>query len=155
MAPYRQTADRDRLLSIAPWPAYNEAARLQGVAVPTAKGWKRSPAFAEMLDAERNQALEECLRELNAGLAALGQKALDVLMQGMDCSDPRVQSQNARWVLEQLRGKATPRHEEEIDDTGDSVAQIRELMRTPITVHYADPSGPDGWQPQDMRALRQ
>ena len=59
----------------------------------------------------------------------------------MDGPDPRVQSQNARWVLEQLRGKATTRHEEKIDDTGDSVAQMRELLRTPITVHYGDPSG--------------
>lgn len=136
-----------------PWPAYNEAARLQGVAVQTAKGWKRSPAFAEMLEAERKQGLELYLRELDASLAGLGQKAIDVLMQGMDGPDPRVQSQNARWVLEQLRGKATPRHEEEADDTGDRVAQMRELLRTPIAVNYPDPSGPDGWQPQDMHAL--
>lgn len=128
-----------------PWPAYNEAARLQGVAIQTVKGWKRSPAFAEMLDAERNQALELHRRELDASLASLGQKALDVLMQGMDCADPRVQSQNARWILEQLRGKATPRHEKEADDSGDSVQQMRELLRMPIIVHYADSLGPDGW----------
>ncbi len=137
-----------------PWPAYNEAARLQGVAVQTAKGWKRSPAFTEMLDAERNQALGLHLRELDAGLAGLGQKAIDVLLQGMDGPDPRIQSQNARWVLEQLRGKATPRHEEEIDDSGDSVAQMQELLRTPIEVHYRPPEDWDGWQPQDMQSPR-
>jgi len=91
--------------------------------------------------------------ELDAGLAGLGKTALEVLRQGMNGPDPRIQSQNARWVLEQLRGKATPRREEEADDTGDSVAQMRELLRTPITVHYPDPSGPDGWQPQGMRPL--
>jgi hypothetical protein len=35
-----------------------------------------------------------------------------------------------------------------------SVAQMRELLRTSITVNYPDPSGPDGWPPQEMRSLR-
>jgi len=136
-----------------PWPSFNESARLERVS-PTYRAILEARAHGQAFRSQV-EALEEYLRELDASIAGLGQKALDALMQGMDGPDPRVQSQNARWVLEQLRGKATPRHEEEIDDTGDSVPQMRELLRTPITVNYADPSGRDGWQPQDMQSPRQ
>jgi hypothetical protein len=97
-----------------PWLSYNECARLERVSPNTANGWKkgeRGDVFKHHLEQTRAEALDAYVRELDAMMTALGPKALDVIELGMDGIDAKVQAQNARWVIEQIRGKAKERHE--------------------------------------------
>ncbi len=100
--------------SAPPWPAYNEAARLEDVSVNTARGWKKGPHgedFRLVLEQSRAAALADYLVELDARLAGLGSKALEAVELALSCVDPKVQSQTARWTLEKILGKAKERHE--------------------------------------------
>jgi hypothetical protein len=93
--------------SSPPWPPFNEAARLQGVAVQTAKGWRRSPVFVDHIEAERNQALEQHLEQLRTRLAGVSTTAIDVLERAMESEDELSTAVRAAiWTLERTIGKA-------------------------------------------------
>ena len=101
--------------SAPPWPSFSEAARLEGIPVDTAKNWrskgKNAAAFVEYAERVRKEALAELTEAVNARIMQLGNKALEVIEQDLEAEDPRVRSQNARWTLEQIIGKARERLE--------------------------------------------
>lgn len=90
-----------------PWPSYNKTLQTLRVARGTGKGWKRSPAFAELLEAERKQALEQHLEELRTRLVPTSTQAIDVLERAMESDEELGTAVRAAiWTLERTIGKA-------------------------------------------------
>lgn len=96
----------------APWPSYNECARLEGVPLNTAKNWrKKSDAFRLLLEERRAEAIAEHIAALDAAVLQLGPRAVEVIRESFEDPDPKTQTQNARWAVDHLLGKARERVE--------------------------------------------
>lgn len=100
--------------SAPPWPSFNEAARSEAVSINTARGWKKGThgdGFRSLLASSRAEAIAEYITDLDARMTGLGPAALAAVEKALADDDPRIQSSMARWVVEQIRGKAKERHE--------------------------------------------
>jgi len=109
-AVWRPTAKQQSVIAAyaaPPWPTFNSVLRTFSIPVPTGKSWKRVPAFAELLEAERKAALEQHLEELRTRLIVTSTQAIEVLERAMESDEELGTAVRAAiWTLERTIGKA-------------------------------------------------